>query len=70
MQILSAVRRHAGKFGLGAAALLASASSFAAVDTAVTTALDTAKTDVSTIGGLVLTVIIAAAAFKYLRRAL
>jgi len=43
---------------------------FAAVGTDVTTALADAKTDVATIGGLVLVVIIAAAAFKYLRRAL
>jgi uncharacterized YccA/Bax inhibitor family protein len=43
---------------------------FAAVSVDVTTALGDAKADVATIGGLVLVVIIAAAAFKYLRRAL
>lgn len=70
MQIFNAVRRNVGKLGLGAAALLGSASSFAAVDPAVTTALTTAQTDVGTIGGAVFAVIIAAMAFKYMRRAL
>lgn len=42
----------------------------AALDADVTAALDTAKTDGVAIGGLVLAVIIAIAAFKYLRRAL
>lgn len=42
----------------------------AALGTDVTTALETAKTDGVAIGGLVLAVIIAIAAFKYLRRAL
>ena len=42
---------------------------FAAVDAAVTTALSTALTDVGTVGSAVFVVIIAAAAFKLLRRA-
>jgi hypothetical protein len=55
----------------GSAVMFATAApAFAAVSTEVSTALTEAKTDVSTIGGLVLVVIIAAAAFKYLRRAL
>jgi hypothetical protein len=54
--------------GLIASAI--SAVSFAAVDVGVTTALTDAKTDVATIGGLVLIVLVAAAAFKYMRRAM
>lgn len=45
-------------------------SAFAEVPTEVTTALDGAKADGVTIAGVVLTVIIAIAAFKYIRRAL
>lgn len=42
----------------------------AALDEGVTSALNAAKTDGVALGGLVLVVIIAIAAFKYLRRAL
>lgn len=45
-------------------------SVFAAVPAGVTTALDTASTDGVTIAGSVLAVIVAIAAFKYIRRAL
>lgn len=61
------------KRSLGAAAaigVLSIQQAHAALSTDVTTALDTAKTDGVAIGGLVLAVIIAIAAFKYLRRAL
>lgn len=47
-----------------------SAASFAAVSADVSTALADAKADVATIGGLVLIVLVAAAAFKYMRRAM
>lgn len=47
-----------------------SAASFAALSSDVTTALGDAKADVATIGGLVLIVLVAAAAFKYMRRAM
>jgi len=43
---------------------------FAAVDAAVTSALSDAKADGATVGGAVLVVIVAIAAFKYIRRAL
>jgi len=42
----------------------------AAVSTTVTTALSDAATDVGTVGSAVLVVIVAAAVFKYMRRAL
>lgn len=49
---------------------LISGSAFAAVPADATAALDEALTDVSTIGWAVFGVIIAAMAFKYMRRAL
>ena len=61
------------KRSLGAAAavgVLSIQQAHAALGTDVTDALDAAKTDGVAIGGLVLAVIIAIAAFKYLRRAL
>lgn len=45
-------------------------SAMAAVDVSVTTALSDAATDVGTIGSAVLVALVAAAAFKYVRRAL
>jgi hypothetical protein len=45
-------------------------SAFAAVPADVTTALESAKTDGVQVAGVVLTVVIAIAAFKYIRRAL
>lgn len=57
------------KIGLSSLAL-APLSVMAAVPEGVTTALTDAKTDGVTIAGLVLGVIIAIAAFKYIRRAL
>lgn len=56
---------------LVAAPLLAFAgSAFAAVPPEVTTAMAEAKTDSLVIAGLVLVVIIAIAAFKFMRRAI
>lgn len=57
---------------LGVLALMISmvSVSHAAVDAAVTTALSTALTDVGTVGSAVFIAIIAAYAFKILRRAL
>jgi hypothetical protein len=51
-------------------AAAASTASMAAIDAGVNTALTDAKADVATLGGLVLVVLVAAAAFKYMRRAL
>ena len=45
-------------------------SSYAAVSATVSTALGDAATDVGTVGALVLVAIVAAATFKYIRRAL
>ncbi|MGB4497799.1 MAG: major capsid protein [Methylococcaceae bacterium] len=47
--------------------VLTAGSAFAAIDTG---AFDEAKTDVATVGGAALGVIIAAIAFKYIRKAL
>lgn len=60
------------KIGVGAAAALSSlaGSVYAAVPADATAALDTAGQDVGTIGWAVFAVIIAAMAFKYMRRAL
>ncbi|MFG0584147.1 major capsid protein [Pseudomonas sp. zjy_9] len=58
---------------LGAAAavgVLTAQQAYAALPTEVSTELGTAKTDVVELGGLVLVVLIAAAAFKYMRRAM
>lgn len=46
------------------------AISYADVPAGVTTALSTAVTDVSTIGGAVLLIIVGIVAFRFLRRAL
>lgn len=55
---------------LASLALLASASSNAALDAGVTSSLSTAQADGLTLGGLVLAAIIAIWAFKLIRRAL
>jgi hypothetical protein len=47
--------------------VLTAQSAFAAIDTAP---LDTALTDVGTVGAAAFAIIVAAAAFKYVRRAL
>jgi len=70
MKYMNIVRRYGSKIAVGGSVLLASASSFAAVDASVTTALGTAQTDTGTVGSAVFAVLIAAAAFKYMRRAL
>lgn len=54
----------------GLALTAASASSYAAVDQAITTALDGAKADGMAVGSAVLVVLVAIMAFKYIRRAL
>jgi len=64
---------HTLKRSLGVAAaagVLSIQNASAAVPAEVTTALDTAGTDVGTIGWAVFAVLIAAMAFKYMRRAL
>lgn len=61
---------YLGKGGLVVAGTLFSVPAFAAVDAAVTTALTTAVTDIGTVGSAVFIAIIAAYAFKLLRRVL
>jgi hypothetical protein len=59
------------KTGILIGAFLASiTSAYAAVPADVTTALTDAKTDVITVAGLALVAVLAAVAFKYMRRAL
>ncbi len=53
--------------GVLVTSVLTATSAFAAIDTA---AIDAAKDDVATVGAAAFAVIIAAAAFKYVRRAL
>lgn len=52
------------------ASTVAAGSVFAAVPAEVTTAITEAGTDAAVIGGAVLVVIVAIAAFKYMRRAM
>ncbi|UZR29440.1 major capsid protein [Methylococcus mesophilus] len=54
----------------GAGLTVAAGNAMAAVPTEVTTALSDAQTDGTKVAGLVLVVIIAIAAFKYIRKAL
>ncbi|CAE6888924.1 conserved exported protein of unknown function [Pseudomonas marincola] len=56
--------------GVVAGASLIAGSAYAAVPPEATAALDESGTDVGTIGWAVFSVIIAAMAFKYMRRAL
>ncbi|WP_313506839.1 major capsid protein [Stutzerimonas nitrititolerans] len=58
------------KVGLGSVAFVAAGSAFAALPEGVESALTAAQTDGVAVAGLVLGVIIAIAAFKYIRRAL
>lgn len=61
----------AKKFAIGSAIAFAGIlPAVAAVDAGVTTALSDAKADGATVGGAVLIVVVAIAAFKYIRRAL
>ena len=60
MKIMNVVRKHGAKVGAGSVALAASAE----------TAITAVGADVSTIGYAVLGVLVVAAGFKYMRRAL
>ncbi|NMZ77621.1 hypothetical protein HBO32_31555 [Pseudomonas nitroreducens] len=66
-------KKHILRRSLGAAAavgVLAAQQAMAAVPADASAAIEAAGADASTIGGLVLVVIIGIASFKYLRRAL
>lgn len=68
MQNLKVLRRSLG--ATAAVGLLAVQQAHAALPTGVTDALDAAKLDGVEVAGIVLGVIIAIAAFKFIRRAL
>lgn len=68
MQQLKTLGRSFGAFA--AAGLLAVQQAHAALPSGVTTALNDAEVDGVEVAGIVLGVIIAIAAFKYIRRAL
>ena len=55
---------------VGAGALMLAGQAYAAVPAEVTAALQEAKDDAISVGGLVLVVVISAAAFKLIRRAI
>jgi len=66
--LIDSKQKVAGAVATGA--MVVGTSAFAAVDVGVTTALSDAKTDVGAVGAAVLIAIVAAATFKYIRRAL
>lgn len=68
MKHLRTLRRSLG--AVAAIGVMAAQQAYAAVPAEATEALDTAGTDVGTIGWAVFGVIVAAMAFKYMRRAL
>lgn len=71
MKAMNVARKYGRKAAaVGALSLGYALPSFAAVSTEVTTALGDAKADVGTVGAAAFVVILAAVAFKYLRRAL
>jgi len=71
MKLIQTARKYGRSLVAGSVVMAAGiAPAMAAVGTEVSTALTDAKADVMTVGGLVLVVIVAAAAFKYMRRAL
>ncbi|WP_061237388.1 major capsid protein [Ectopseudomonas composti] len=68
MKHIRTLRRSLGV--CAAVGLLATQQAYAALPAEVSTELGNTKTDVVELGGLVLVVLIAAAAFKYMRRAM
>lgn len=68
MKYFNVARKYGSKVALGASALVGSTAAFADA-TAAATALSGVSADVETIGWAALGVLIVAAGFKYLRRA-
>lgn len=66
MKMMNAVKKYAAA-GV-AIAVVASAPAHAALDSAITTQMDDAKTDVLALGALGLGIVIAIAVYKYLKR--
>lgn len=67
MKPFNAVRKYGRQAAVGAV-ILAPMSAMAEVPTTVTSAITTAVEDVGTIGGLILAVIVAIAAFAWMRK--
>ena len=63
-------RKHAIRFSLGSALLVAAGAANAVVDVAVTTAISTMATDAATVAAAVLVAIIGVAAIKFIRKGL
>ena len=70
MRIKNVVTRFGGKVAAGAAVMAAGTSVALADATAATAALSSVESDIGTIGWAVLGVLIVAAGFKYMRRAI
>lgn len=68
MNLIKTVKSASGVFV--ATSVVAAGNAMAALDTGVTTAISEGKTDTLLLGGLVIAVIIAIAALKWLRKAL
>lgn len=68
-EIVSYVRKHGMKAAIATFGLTAVQSAMAAVPTEVSTALTDAKADSLTVAGLALVIVIAIAAFKFMKRA-
>ncbi|GAA4492865.1 major capsid protein [Pseudaeromonas paramecii] len=70
MKYFQAARKYGSRVATGAAvALMTAAPAFAELPTEVSTQMAETKTDAATMGGLGLVIVIAIAAFKYLRSA-
>ncbi|MCK5500568.1 MAG: phage coat protein [Tritonibacter mobilis] len=69
MKSMNVVRKYGSKIAVASGALAASAGAFADI-TATETAITGVSSDVSTIGWAVLGVLVVAAGFKYMRRAI
>ena len=68
MKFMNTARKYGARVALAGAALVGSAGAFAAAADAAT-AITAVSSDVSTIGWAALGVLIVAAGFKYMRRA-
>lgn len=65
-KILKAAKRNSSKVVLASAAMLAAASARAEID--ITAAVTAAKADIATAGALIIGVVVAVAAFSWVRR--
>ena len=70
MKYMTAVRRFGGKLGAGVAVMAAGTGVALADASSAISSLSSVESDVGTIGWAVLGVLIVAAGFKYMRRAI